>query len=74
MTWIEAVLKKKHVTVKNSRANIPNVRIKQTFEECANSRKIERLCEYAKEIIEKHRKETSSIEFCLKNNNLLLLR
>ncbi|KAI6190426.1 hypothetical protein M3Y97_00116500 [Aphelenchoides bicaudatus] len=53
--WIDSVLKRKHATVKNARANAPNARIVQTFEECSSSQKLRKVLDYVVNIIQKHR-------------------
>jgi superfamily II DNA/RNA helicase len=50
-TWIDDLLKNDHAIVTNERANSPNLRIIQSFEECPGNFKVSRLVSYCKELI-----------------------
>jgi len=58
--WLESLLKSKHVVVKNFRANEPNLRIHQSFEECSANNKTMRLLEYCQQLINEYQKARGS--------------
>jgi len=59
-SWIDSILKPRHVTIKNDRANEPNSRIVQTFEECSANDKTLRLLDYCQNLITKYQKAKGS--------------
>jgi len=61
--WIESLLKSNRVVIKNVRANEPNLRIRQSFEECSTNNKTVRLLDYCQDLITEYQKSRGSDVF-----------